>query len=108
MVIWMICTYNYIFQLAIKSIITLMKCIKLLHQLGSQLGQRGSFGASEYSAKTSLWRVKQTEACQDGWSGHPALFSLRHVSPGAVRVWVLRLGLWRSEPGRGLHLAAWR
>ena len=31
----MICTYNYIFQLIIKSIITLIKCIKLLNQLGT-------------------------------------------------------------------------
>lgn len=87
-----------------------MKKKKFLHTGKFSQRVRRSSGTerelrSLHSAKTSLWRVKQTEACQDVWSGHPALFSLRHVSPGAVRVWVLRLGLWRSELGRGLRLA---
>ena len=37
-----------------------------------------------------------------------ALPSLRCSPAGAGRGWVLRLGLQRSDPGRGLGLAAWR
>ena len=78
------------------------------HLQGNQPGWRGSFGASEESTVTGLWRAKQRETCTDGRCHCPALPSLRCSPAGAGRVWVLRLGFWRSGPGRGLGLALWR
>ena len=44
----------------------------------------------------------------EGWHHCPAPPSLRCFSAEAGRGWVLRLGVWRSDPGRRLGLAAWR
>lgn len=42
------------------------------------------------------------------WSVPPLAYpSLIHSSPGGGRVWVLRLKLQRSDPGRVLELAAY-
>ena len=59
----------------------------------------------EESAATRLQRAKRRETCTDGQC-YPALPSLRPSSAGAG--WGLRLRLQRSDPGRGLGLAAWR
>ena len=60
------------------------------------------------SAATGLWKAKQRGTCTDGWYSHPALPSLRCASAGTGRGWVRKLGLQRSDPERGLGLAAWR
>ena len=74
---------------------------KAPHQRGDQPGQRGCFGDSEESAATSLQKAKRTETCTDGWYHHPTFPSLRCSSAGTDRGWMLKLWLWRSDPGRG-------
>ena len=88
---------------------------KGLHTLVSPLtggeikpGQMVSFGASEESETTGLWRAKWRKTCTEGQCRHLALPSLRRSAAGAGGGWVLSLGLQRSYPGRGLGLATWR
>ena len=71
-------------------------------------GQRCSFGTLEESAATGLWKAKRRETYTDGWYHDLALPSLRRSSTGLGKGWVLRFGLRRSDPGRGLELATWR
>ena len=78
------------------------------HWQGNQPGHRGSFGASEESIATSLQRAKQRKTCTDGWCCCLALPSLRRSLAGAGGGWVLRLGIRRSDPARGLGLVGWR
>ena len=75
------------------------------HWQGDQPRQRGSFGVLEESATTGFQQPEQRETCTDGQCHHPALPSLRCVSTIVGRDWVLKLGLWRSDLGRGLGLA---
>ena len=65
-------------------------------------------GASEESTATGLWKARWRVTCTDGQYHRPAPRSLRHLSASVGRVWVLKLGLWRSDSGRGLGLAALR
>ena len=71
------------------------------HQQGSQLGQRGSVGASEENAATGLKPLEWKETCTCGQYHHSTLPSLRHVATSVDRGWVQKLGLWRSGLGRG-------
>lgn len=70
-----------------------------------QLGQKGRFGGSGESAAASLRQAEQREASADGPCHMAAVPSLSHVSAGTPGSWVLKLGLQRTDPGRGQQLA---
>lgn len=72
------------------------KTWKTLHWQGDQLGQKGSFRASEESAATSLHRAKQRKPCRGSWCPHLTLSNPRHLpfcwggqglSTEATKVW---------------------
>ena len=65
----MICTYNYIFQLTIKSIITLIKCIKLLNQLGTW---------SSFLTRVCHFKVVQRLCRRSGTNCWGAIFASNH------------------------------
>lgn len=50
-----------------------------LHWQGDQLGQKGSFRASEESAATSVQRAKQGKPCRDRRRPHPPLSNPRRL-----------------------------
>lgn len=85
---------------------------KVLH-LGSPLMdrnislERGSFGALEESTATGLWWAKWRMTCTDGQDHRLVLLSSppQHLSTGVGGDWMLKFGIWRSDPGRGLGLA---
>ena len=58
---------------------------------------------------TYLFVTARTERALQRWSVPlPCTPSLRHASACADGGWVLKLGIQRSDPGRGLGLAAWK
>lgn len=69
--------------------------------------ERGSFGALKESTATGLWWAKWRMTCTDDQDHRLVLLSSPpwHSSTGVDRDWMLKLGLWRSDPGRGLGLA---
>ena len=75
---------------------------KPLQWLGDQPAHKGSFRGLEESAAASGQQLEQRENCTHDQGFCPAFPSLRHVSARVDGSWVLELGLWRSEPGRGL------
>ena len=78
------------------------------HWWGVQAGWKRSFRPLEESTATGLQKAKWRVTCTDGWYCLPSLLSLRHSSTSAGGVWVLKLRLKKSDPGRGLGWAAWR
>ena len=81
---------------------------KPLHWQGDQLGQKGSFRGLQESAAAGLQQAEQMEACTNGPCHRPALPSLRCAFAFVYGGWVLKLGLQRTDPGRGRGLAARR
>lgn len=63
-----------------------------------------SLKTSEKSIVAYLRKAKQRESFTHDKSHHLVHASLRHLGRG----WVLRLGCWKSDPGRGLRLALWK
>lgn len=64
--------------------------------------------ASEKIVATSLQRANQRKTCTVSWCCCPVHPSLRSSSAEVGGGWVLRLGLQRSDPGRGLGVAVRR
>ena len=59
----------------------------------------------EKSKGAGLRRAKQKGAAQTIYTTAPRSQPERHSLRDLGRGWALRLGLWRSVPGRGLVLA---
>ena len=88
--------------------VKVLACWEVPSLVGRSAGTGWSFGASEESAATSLWKAKRIVTCTDGQYCRPVLPSLRPLSTRMGRGWVLKPGLWRSDPGRGPGLAIQR
>lgn len=71
-----------------------------------QQRQRGSFGALEETAATSLKKANQRKTYIISLHSHLAHPSQKHSISEVGGGLGLRLGLWRSDPGRGLGLAS--
>ena len=71
-------------------------------QMGDQVRQKRNFGGSEETAGTGLWQAGQSERYTEGPSHNTACPSLRRVSTGRDRGWVLEHGVWRADMWKGL------
>ena len=82
---------------------------KPLRRQRLQVAEGGSFGATEESTATGVWRKKRRDSCTEDQC-RPALTSPRGLSahpPGWAGAGSWGSGFWVWIPGRGLGLVAW-